>query len=75
MRVFIDDLVLPREFFHCPRIVRINSVRKSYQLQQAVDPEAQQSFRRIMQSARKDFGSEYWWKPGETAPERGPRLE
>ncbi len=44
------------------------------QLQQAADPEAHQSFRRIMQAARKDFGTEYWWKPGESAPERGPDV-
>src|SRR5438094_1465431 len=34
------------------------------QLQQAADPDANQSFRRIMQSARKDYGTEFWWRPG-----------
>jgi hypothetical protein len=35
---------------------------------------AEQSFRRIMQAARRDYNQEFWWKPGEVLPERGPDL-
>jgi hypothetical protein len=38
------------------------------------DPHAAQSFRRIMQDARRNYGQEFWWKPGEVTPERGPEL-
>ena len=27
------------------------------------DPQAETSFRRIMQKARSDYGQEFWWKP------------
>jgi hypothetical protein len=39
------------------------------QVQAAADPDAQQSFRRIQQQQRKEYGNEFWWKPGEAAPE------
>lgn len=29
---------------------------------------------RIQSKARKDWGQEYWWEPGEVAPERAPDL-
>lgn len=35
---------------------------------------AGQSFRRIEQGARRDYGQRVFWKPGKTAPERGPDL-
>lgn len=38
------------------------------------DPEAHQSFRRIMQKARRDYDQEFWWKPGEVLPERAPDI-
>lgn len=44
------------------------------QLQKAADPKANQSFRRAMQRARRDYGQEFWWRPGEPAPRRAPRL-
>ena len=43
-------------------------------LQRAGDPRANQSFRRTMQRARKNYGSEFWWKPGQVTPGRLPEL-
>ena len=44
-------------------------------LQEAARPAgAHTSFRRIMQAARKDYGTEFWWKPGEPTPERAPKF-
>ncbi len=45
-------------------------------LQRMVDPEADASFRRKVQNARKDYKQEFWWKPGGgPIPQRGPRLQ
>jgi hypothetical protein len=44
------------------------------QLEAAIDPNAAQSFRRIEQGARRDYGQRFFWKPGATAPARGPDL-
>ncbi|MHB9878304.1 hypothetical protein ACSMXM_01365 [Pacificimonas sp. ICDLI1SI03] len=41
--------------------------------QQLVDPDAAQSFR-AMERQAKDFETQYWWRPGETAPDRAPDL-
>jgi hypothetical protein len=27
-----------------------------------------------MQQARRDYGQEFWWKPGEPTPERAPDI-
>lgn len=43
-------------------------------LRRMADPHAETSFRRVMQNARKDYGQEYWWKPGQPTPERLPDL-
>lgn len=44
-------------------------------LQRMVDPEADASFRRKVQNARKDYKQEFWWKPGGGAiPQRLPSL-
>jgi hypothetical protein len=39
-------------------------------VQELADPDAHSSFRRIMQKARRDFGTEYWWRPSDIAPAR-----
>ncbi len=38
------------------------------QLQLAFDPDAGKVFERHMSMQKKNYGNEYWWKPGETAP-------
>lgn len=42
------------------------------QLQWAVDPDADKSFKRKLDHARRERGQDYWWKPGESAPRRPP---
>lgn len=44
------------------------------QLQYLADPEAHTSWQRRMQHRKTEFGNEFWWKPGQTAPARGPDL-
>lgn len=44
------------------------------QMQAALDPGAQQSFRRIERRWQRDFGQGYWWRPGDAAPERAPDM-
>lgn len=44
------------------------------QLQHLADPEASAAFRRRRQQRLRDYGNEFWWSPGETAPRRGPDL-
>lgn len=44
------------------------------QLQYLVDPEANKAFKRQQRSWAKDYGQEFYWAPGETAPARGPDL-
>jgi hypothetical protein len=43
-------------------------------LREMSDPQANTSFRRIMQNARRDYGQEYWWRPGDPLPERAPEV-
>lgn len=45
------------------------------QLQWLVDPKANRSFKARQQWWRREQGQEFYWRPGETAPRRGPRLE
>lgn len=40
-----------------------------HDLQEQVSPGY---LRRLRQRARKDWGQDYWWEPGEAAPERAP---
>src|SRR5947208_15801034 len=43
-------------------------------LLQLADPDAAQAFRRISQAAKRDYNQEFWFKPGEPAPERMPEI-
>jgi len=43
-------------------------------IQSLADPEYRQSFARMERKARQDFGQRFWWRPGQTAPERAPDL-
>jgi uncharacterized protein YoaH (UPF0181 family) len=42
------------------------------ELQQALDPNAHRRWRTLERRALRDFNQEFWWRPGETAPEREP---
>lgn len=42
------------------------------QLQQVLDPDASRSWDRTEQRARQDTRQEYWWRPGDAAPDRAP---
>jgi hypothetical protein len=44
------------------------------QLQSMIDPKYRQSFARFEQRMLKDYGQRFWWRPGKTAPDRGPDL-
>lgn len=44
------------------------------QLQEAVDPDYRDSVRRMKKKA-DERGQEFWWEPGELAPERAPELQ
>ncbi len=43
-------------------------------LDELVDPDVRQARRRMERTAR-DQGTEFWWAPGEDAPERAPDLD
>ena len=45
------------------------------ELERMADPDAPQRFRRIEARAREEMGQRFWWRPGQTAPARGPDLE
>lgn len=43
-------------------------------LQEHLDPDASRRFLRIEDRARKDFGQEFFWRPGQAAPARAPSI-
>jgi hypothetical protein len=43
------------------------------QLQEAIDPGYRKSWRDMKRKAKQQ-GKEFWWEPGETSPERAPKL-
>lgn len=44
------------------------------QLQYLTDPEAHKYFRQQQQKMKSETGQGYWWRPGETSPDRMPEL-
>lgn len=42
-------------------------------IQSLADPEYRQSFRRMEERARKEYGQRFWWRPGHS-PDRAPDL-
>jgi len=45
------------------------------QIRRATDPHnAQERFDRQARSATRNYGTDYWWEPGEAVPERAPDL-
>ncbi len=45
------------------------------QLQLMADPKARTKFRRIQRKRRRDYGQDYWWRPGAATPRRAPDFE
>ena len=43
-------------------------------LQRMLDPQAEASFRRQMQNAKRDYRQDYWWKPGRGGSPTPPNL-
>lgn len=44
------------------------------EMQQMVDAGAGEDFARMEAKARKDFGQDYWWAPGDAQPDRAPNI-
>lgn len=44
------------------------------QIQALLDPDYRKSFARYEKRMKKEFGQEFWWRPGQTSPTRGPDL-
>lgn len=44
------------------------------QLQHLVDPEARAAFRKRVQQRKKNYGNDFWWKPGDVGPTRAPDV-
>jgi hypothetical protein len=45
------------------------------ELQKELDPNYAASFRRMEARARNEFDQDFWWRPGETSPDRAPDFE
>ena len=45
------------------------------QLALMADERTRVRFQRMEDRARKEWGQDYWWSPGRTAPQRTPALE
>lgn len=44
------------------------------QLEHLADPNANKQFKARQRNWQKEFGGDWWWRPGQTAPDRPPRL-
>lgn len=44
------------------------------QLQYLTDPDAHRAFRRKMGKRKRDYGQDFWWAPGESAPDHAPDM-
>ena len=42
------------------------------QLDYALDPNASEAFRRVEQRAQNELGQQFFWRPGQTTPDRAP---
>jgi hypothetical protein len=45
------------------------------ELQKTLDPDAKARMRRLQRRYQRDYEQKYWWRPGETAPDRAPDFE
>jgi hypothetical protein len=44
------------------------------QIQNLADPSAEKKFNRTMRKREREYGQDYWWRPGELTPRRGPEA-
>lgn len=44
------------------------------QLREFADPRYNDRIKRMVRNARRDYGQEYWFRPGEVLPDRAPNL-
>ena len=44
------------------------------QLQKLADPKAYKKFRTKIKKRQREYGQDYWWKPGSMTPDRAPDL-
>lgn len=44
------------------------------QVQREIDPDAADAFDRMEDRARREMEQKFWWRPGETAPDRAPEM-
>lgn len=44
------------------------------QMQMMLDKDARAAFRRQLRSRKREYGQDFWWQPGSTAPSRAPDL-
>ena len=44
------------------------------QLQKMADPKAHRKFRKQIRKKQKDYGQDYWWRPGFAVPNKAPDL-
>lgn len=44
------------------------------QIQFLADPDAHKNFRQKEQTLKRETKQQFWWSPGDTAPERGPQM-
>lgn len=62
---------------YSPNIWQLQLVKSALfdQIEVLADPSAEKRFNRMMRSRERDFGQDYWWRPGEAMPRRGPQAE
>jgi hypothetical protein len=41
---------------------------------QMIDPKVGKKWRRKEKTASRDYGTQYWWRPGEMTPSRAPDI-
>ena len=44
------------------------------QLQASIDPNHARAWNRMEQRARQETRQDFWWRPGETGPDRAPQM-
>jgi hypothetical protein len=39
------------------------------------DPKAHRKFRKQIRKKQKDYGQDFWWRPGKSSPNRAPDFD